>query len=182
MTSTLVLVSRLPVGSSASMSFGSLTIARAMATRCCWPPESCEGRWSRRPPEADALERDARPLAPLAPREPRVDERQLDVLEGARAGEQVEALEDEADGPVAHLRELAAAEARDLVAVERRSLPLVGRSRQPRMFMSVDLPEPDAPMMATNSPRSDREAHAVERAQHRVAEHVDLGQVRRRTT
>ncbi|MNC95051.1 hypothetical protein D3C83_120640 [compost metagenome] len=32
--------------------------------------------------------------------------------------------------------------------------PLVGRSRQPSTFMKVDLPEPDGPMMATNSPRS----------------------------
>ena len=32
--------------------------------------------------------------------------------------------------------------------------PGVGRSRQPRMFISVDLPEPDGPMIATNSPRS----------------------------
>jgi hypothetical protein len=29
--------------------------------------------------------------------------------------------------------------------------PLVGRSRQPTMFISVDLPEPDVPMMATYS-------------------------------
>ena len=33
-----------------------------------------------------------------------------------------------------------------------RSVPDVGRSRQPRMFISVDLPEPDGPMIATNSP------------------------------
>ena len=32
----------------------------------------------------------------------------------------------------------------------------MGRSRQPRMFISVDLPEPDVPMMATNSPVLDR--------------------------
>ena len=32
--------SRLPVGSSASNTLGSHTIARAIATRCCWPPES----------------------------------------------------------------------------------------------------------------------------------------------
>src|SRR5687768_15317327 len=32
--------------------------------------------------------------------------------------------------------------------------PLVGRSRQPRMCMSVDLPEPDGPVTATNSPFS----------------------------
>ena len=36
----------------------------------------------------------------------------------------------------------------------RRYVPLVGRSRQPRMFISVLLPEPDAPMIATNSPAS----------------------------
>ena len=32
------------------------------------------------------------------------------------------------------------------------------------MFMSVDLPEPDGPITATNSPRLDRERDAVERA------------------
>src|SRR5262245_16620091 len=44
MISSLVCESRLPVGSSARMTWGSLTRARAMATRCCWPPESCIGR------------------------------------------------------------------------------------------------------------------------------------------
>src|SRR5437667_42990 len=38
--SMLVRVSRLPVGSSARTTAGSLTSARAMATRCCCPPES----------------------------------------------------------------------------------------------------------------------------------------------
>ena len=32
--------SRLPVGSSARMTLGPLMSARAIATRCCWPPES----------------------------------------------------------------------------------------------------------------------------------------------
>ena len=41
--SSLVLESRLPVGSSASSSGGSLTSARAMATRCCCPPDSWFG-------------------------------------------------------------------------------------------------------------------------------------------
>ena len=36
--------SRFPVGSSASSRRGFATIARAMATRCCCPPESCEGK------------------------------------------------------------------------------------------------------------------------------------------
>ena len=30
--------------------------------------------------------------------------------------------------------------------------PLVGVSRQPSVFSSVDLPEPDVPIMVTNSP------------------------------
>ena len=43
------------------------------------------------------------------------------------------------------------------VAVERpanRYSPAVGWSRQPRMFINVDLPDPDAPTIATNSPRA----------------------------
>ena len=32
--------------------------------------------------------------------------------------------------------------------------PAVGVSRQPSRFISVDLPEPDGPMIATNSPGS----------------------------
>ena len=33
-------------------------------------------------------------------------------------------------------------------------VPVVGRSRQPMMFISVVLPEPDGPMIATYSPSS----------------------------
>jgi hypothetical protein len=35
--------SRFPVGSSQSMIRGALTNARAIETRCCWPPESSWG-------------------------------------------------------------------------------------------------------------------------------------------
>ena len=44
MISSRVPSSRLPVGSSASSTLGSLTSARAMATRCCCPPDSSDGR------------------------------------------------------------------------------------------------------------------------------------------
>ena len=47
-TSALDTESRLPVGSSANTSFGLVINARAMATRCCWPPDSSFGRWLRR--------------------------------------------------------------------------------------------------------------------------------------
>ena len=50
MMSRLVLESRFPVGSSPSRMEGRLTRARAMATRCCWPPESWLGWWSSRSP------------------------------------------------------------------------------------------------------------------------------------
>ena len=45
--------SRLPVGSSASSRLGRLITARAIATRCCSPPESSAGRacWRRRQPD-----------------------------------------------------------------------------------------------------------------------------------
>src|SRR5206468_2906191 len=40
-TSWPVWVSSAPVGSSASSRSGLLASDRAIATRCCWPPESC---------------------------------------------------------------------------------------------------------------------------------------------
>src|SRR6266702_7118057 len=43
-----VLESSAPVGSSHSSTSGRLAIARAMATRCCSPPESCAGKWFMR--------------------------------------------------------------------------------------------------------------------------------------
>jgi hypothetical protein len=42
--SRAVPVSRLPVGSSPTISFGSDASERAIATRCCSPPESSDGR------------------------------------------------------------------------------------------------------------------------------------------
>ena len=44
------------------------TSARAIATRCCWPPESWFGWWSEPVAEADALERRLGARAPLARR------------------------------------------------------------------------------------------------------------------
>ena len=48
--SSLARESRLPVGSSAKMIAGRLARARATATRCCWPPDSSDGRCVRRSP------------------------------------------------------------------------------------------------------------------------------------
>ena len=45
------------------------------------------------------------------------------------------------------------------------------------MFISVDLPEPDVPMMATNSPLLDGQAHVAQRVHLDVAQPVDLDEV-----
>ena len=45
-TSEIISGSRAEVGSSNSMMRGSMQSERAMATRCCWPPESCAGYFS----------------------------------------------------------------------------------------------------------------------------------------
>ena len=42
--------SRAPSGSSSRSTRGLLTSARARATRCCWPPESCRGLRFSKPP------------------------------------------------------------------------------------------------------------------------------------
>jgi hypothetical protein len=54
MTSSPLRVSRLPVGSSASTTRGERTRARAIATRCCSPPDSWLGRWWARGPRPTA--------------------------------------------------------------------------------------------------------------------------------
>ena len=68
--------------------------------------------------EADRAQRGARALALLGGRDAAVDERQLDVLERARARDEVEALEDEAELAVADRRALVGGEARDVAPGE----------------------------------------------------------------
>ncbi len=67
---TEVLESRAPVGSSASTISGSLMRARAMATRCIWPPESWLGRlftWSPRPTRSSSAMARVRRSSRLTP-------------------------------------------------------------------------------------------------------------------
>ena len=105
MTSAEATLSRLPVGSSARISAGFVTSARATAARCCWPPESsfgtCRARSARPTAASAASARARRSRRPDA----HVGERQLDVRERRGARDQVEALEDEADLAAAHARE-----------------------------------------------------------------------------
>ena len=54
---------------------------------------------------------------------------------------------------------------------------MLGVSRQPMRFISVDLPEPDGPMMATYSPRSIVDRHPAQGVDLLVAHHVGLPEV-----
>ena len=83
-----------------------------------------------------------------------IDRGHLDVLDGVEIGQQLVALEDEAEMLAAQFRQLVGRRACRCRGRRRRSCRRSARSRQPRMFISVDLPEPDAPMMATISPAS----------------------------
>src|SRR5216683_1475863 len=90
--------SRLPVGSSASTILGSLMRARAMHTRCCSPPESCEGFLFI----GHAVE-------VLG---------EHDVLDGGEIRDHMELLEDEADGLGADMVEFRGAEVGDVSSVK----------------------------------------------------------------
>ena len=94
-TSLIISGSSADVGSSNSMTFGCIASARAIATRCCWPPESWPGILLR-------LLGDAHPLEQLHRRAPRpralrqlahLARRQRDVVEHGEVREEVELLE-----------------------------------------------------------------------------------------
>ena len=85
-------MSRAPVGSSQRRTEGRLAMARAIATRCCSPPESCAGKVVQPSLELDEAK------CVLRCHGIRGDlGDQGDVFDGGEAGDQVVELEDEAD-------------------------------------------------------------------------------------
>ena len=154
-TSSLVRESRLPVGSSAKISGGWLTSARAMATRCCWPPESWEGSWSMRSsrPTRRSISR-ACCRAWRSERWPAVYESGIATF--SRALVRGSRLKFWKTKPNLWLRTRArwSLDRDDTFSPSSQYSPEVGRSRQPRMFISVLLPDPEAPIRATSSPRA----------------------------
>ncbi len=82
-----------------------------------------------------------------------VNQRKLNILEGINSRKEVEPLKNEAYLSVPNICPLVAVELR-YVLVRQIILPDVGASRQPRMFIRVDFPDPDGPMIERNSPGS----------------------------
>ena len=117
-----------PVGSSAISSCGLPARARAMATRCCWPPDSSLGRWRGVLGEADDRSIVATRSSRCAAADAGDAQRDPDVLGGGQHRDEPEGLEDEAR-PCS--RRSSSAPARSCAVTSRRrparTVPLVGR-------------------------------------------------------
>ena len=119
--------SRLPVGSSAKTMSGRETRARAPATRCCWPPESSEGRWPSRSRRSHGVDDRVEPFGvDVGARDV---ERQGDVLLGRERRDQVERLEHEADPVAPQLRQELVVQQRQVHVADED--PAVGRRIEP---------------------------------------------------
>ena len=165
--SPLVAESRLPVGSSAKTTVGRETSARAIATRCCWPPESSAGRWDSR---------SARPTLSIRSLNhsssgfsPAIDSGRVMFSSAVSIGSRLKNWKTKPMWRAPQLRQVGVGERRDRRCPRSRPSPLVGLSRPARMCMSVDLPEPDGPMTAVSLPRGDVERDAAQRVHRGVA-------------
>ena len=154
---TRTLASSADSGSSSSSRPGEIAMARASATRCCWPPESCAGYFLRLVGEPDQREQlgdarvdlGARPLACSRARR-RCSSRSSGWGTARRTGRRCRSRASTAAGwrcrgPPARSRRGVC-----------RSSPAMARS-------SVVLPQPDGPRKQTNSPSLDVERDVPQR-------------------
>ena len=146
--------SRLPVGSSAKSTSGRVTRARAIATRCCWPPESSCGRCFRR----SASPRRSR-SAPIrdsvatSGRRPARRNGSRTFSDTVSPGSRLKAWK---TNPTWSRRNRVRVSSSSPVT-ERppmATVPVVGSSRPASTWSSVDLPDPDRPVMAVIRPAS----------------------------
>ncbi len=110
--------SRLAVGSSARTRFGWLTMARATATRCCWPPDNCAGRRSSMPSSPTSFRMAIDLRASLRGRHALDLHDEFDVFARGQHRDQVVGLEHEADVVQAQIGQCALAQQVDALAVD----------------------------------------------------------------
>src|SRR5262245_39033071 len=141
--------SRLPVGSSANRTVGFVISAQAIATRCCWPPDSSAGRWSRRasrPTRAISVS-----ISSAGGRLPAMASGSTTFSSADSVGSR---LNDWNTKPMCLRRRRVSSRSfmfvMSLPATE--TVPELGVSRPASRCMRVDLPEPDGPMPAVNWP------------------------------
>jgi len=141
--------SKLPVGSSAKTSSGRPMSARAHATRCCWPPESSLGRCDKRSRIArSSTRRSNQPWSTFRPA------RSAGRVMFSRAESVGTRLKDWKTKPIRSRRSFVSALSSIALMSwsPTKTVPEVGESRPARQCMSVDLPDPDGPMMAVKRP------------------------------
>ena len=120
-TSACTVTSSALVGSSASSTSARSATASAMATRCSWPPDSCDGyRRSRSGESSTSRMACGRAVGRLAPGQPVLPQRpQRDVADPEhRVERHRRALEDRRDPAPAHIPQLAVGQAGQLPAVQ----------------------------------------------------------------
>ena len=147
--SPLVLESRLPVGSSANITVGRETSARATATRCCWPPESSEGRCESR---------SARPTLVVTCS----TQAMSGLIPASLSGSTMFSAAVSIGSRLKNWKMNPMCSRRSSVSCVSSRAPMstpaivtspdVGLSSPARMCMSVDLPEPDGPITAVRRP------------------------------
>ena len=118
MTSLPPWLSSAPVGSSARITGPPFISARAMLTRCCWPPESWLGWCCSRSPSPRSRSRSLACASRCGFRHAAVHGGNFRVLDGAQIGHQVVALEDETEGIAPQCRQRIAVEAGDVDAAD----------------------------------------------------------------
>src|SRR5436305_4822397 len=150
-TSALAFESRLPVGSSAKTTAGLLTSARATATRCCWPPESSAGRWVRRSSSPTVRTRVS--IHCRSGLRPAIESGSTRFSSAVKTGIR---LKNWKTKPSLSRRSSVSAESSSPVMSTPSSstVPEVGLSSPARMCISVDLPDPEGPMIAVKRSRS----------------------------
>ena len=154
--------SRALVASSKSMTSGSMARARAMATRCCCPPERSRGRWSARSARpTSARRRRARSRASALGMPLTLHRARATFSRAVWSGKRLKCWK---TMPM-RARRMSGLTSRAL-SPARSTSPLLGSCRRLTPRSSVDLPEPEGPMMQVVVPGRDGEAD--------VAEHLDV--------
>ena len=152
------------MGSSASSTGGSFASARAIATRCCCPPESAAGSLSACSAIADPGQQLAAPpgAAPAPGRSAAEVHRQHHVLRHRQRRQELEELEHDADGAAAPAGQGVRSPCWRSLAGDHHLAARPGTSIPASRLSSVDLPLPDGPTIATNSPAPMPQADVVE--------------------
>ena len=147
----LVAESRLPVGSSARMMAGRPASALAMATRWHSPPDSSAGRWPARPDRPTSASASAAAARRSRAGIPRYSSPVATLSSAVSVGTRKNCWN---TNPIRSARtpDNALSGSPSTASPATLTLPAVGRSRVPAMASIVDLPDPDGPTIAVNSP------------------------------